>query len=48
MIAREVKHLMYRLKNEEKFDKFEEVVAFKGIICEKKGQGEYLLKRIFK
>ena len=48
MIAREVKHLMYRLNNEGKLDKFEEVVAFKGIICEKKGQGEYLLKRVFR
>ena len=48
MIATEVKHLMYRLKNEGKLDKFEEVVAFKGIICEKKGQGEYLFKRVFK
>ena len=48
MIATEVKHLMYRLKNEGKLDKFEEVVAFKEIICEKKGQGEYLFKRVFK
>ena len=48
MIATEVKHLMYRLKNEGKLDKFEEVVAFKGIICEKKGQGEYLFKGVFK
>ena len=47
MTARAVKHLMYRLKNEEILDKFEEVVAFKGIIWEK-GQGKYLLKRIFK
>ena len=36
MIATEVKHLMYKLNNEGKLDKFEEVVAFKGIICEKK------------
>ena len=48
MIATEVKHLMYRLKNEGKLDKFDEVLAFKGIICKKNGQGEYVLQRVFK
>ena len=48
MIATEVKHLMYRFNNEGKLDKFDELVALKGIICEKKGQGEYVLKKVLK
>ena len=44
MIAGEVKHLMYRLKNEGKLDKFEEVLAFKGIICEKKDRENICLE----
>ena len=39
MIATEVKHLMYRFNNEGKLDKFDELVALKGMICEKKRTG---------
>ena len=48
MIATEVKHLMHRFNNEGKLDKFDKLVALKGIICEKKGQGEYVLKKVLK
>ena len=47
-VATDIKHMIYRFKNDGIIGKFDEVVAFKGILCEKKGQGEYRLKTVFK
>ena len=46
-LFREVKHLMYRFDSEGKLSAFEEIIAYKGIICEKRGQGRYKLKKAF-
>ena len=45
-IAKEIKDLMHRLNNEGKLDKFDEIVAYGNILCEKKGQGQYILKQV--
>ena len=45
-IAKEVKDLMHRLNNEGKMDKFDEIVTFENILCEKKGQGKYVLNQV--
>ena len=47
-VAREIKLLMYRFKNEGRLAQFDKIVAFKGILCEKKGEKEYCLKKIFR
>ena len=47
-IAKEVKDLMYTLNNEGNLRKFDEIIAFGGILCEKKGEGEYSLNMVFK
>ena len=46
-IAGEVKDLLYRHTNEDNMRKFDNIVAFGGILCEKKGGGEYCLKQVF-
>ena len=46
-IAKEVKDFMYKLNNEGKLGKFDEIFTFGSIICEKKGEGEYCLKQVF-
>ena len=46
-IARDVKDLMYRLKNEGNLRKFEEIIAFGGVLCEQQGIREYRLKKVF-
>ena len=46
-LAREVKDLLYRLSNKDNMRKFDDVVAFGGILCEKKGGGECCLKQVF-
>ena len=46
-IAKEVKDLMYTLVNEGNLRKFDEIIAFGGILCEKKGEGEYNLNKVF-
>ena len=46
-IAREVKDLLYRLSNDDNIRKFDEIIAFGSILCEKKGGGEYCLKQVF-
>ena len=46
-IARDVKDLMYTLNNEGNLRKFEEIIAFEGVLCEKQGIGEYRLKKVF-
>ena len=43
--AKEVKDLMYTLSNEGNLRKFDEIIAFGGILCEKKGEGEYNLNK---
>ena len=48
LVASEIKHLMYRFNNEGRLAQFDKVVTLKGIICEKKDEGEYCLRRIFK
>ena len=48
MIAKEVKDLMYRFNNEGRLDKFDEIIPLKGILCQKIGNGEYSLKKVFK
>ena len=35
------------LNNEENLRKFDEIIAFGGILCEKKGEGEYSLNKVF-
>ena len=47
-IAREVKDLLYRFHNEGNLRKFDEIIAFGGVVCEKKAGGEYLFKQIFR
>ena len=46
-MAKEVKDLIYRLRNEGNLKKFDEIIAFGGILCEKKGVDEYCLKQVF-
>ena len=46
-IAREVKDLLYRLRDEGNLRKFDEIIAFGSVLCEKKGGGEYCLKQVF-
>ena len=46
-IAKDIKDLMYMLNNERNLHKFDEIIAVGGILCEKKGEGEYSLKKIF-
>ena len=46
-IAKDVKDLMYTLNNEGNLRKFEEIIAIGGVLCEKQGTGEYILKKVF-
>ena len=46
-IAKDVKDLMYTLSNEGNLRKFEEIIAIGGVLCEKQGTGEYILKKVF-
>ena len=46
-LAQEVKHWMIRLSNEGNLKKFDEVVAHKGILCKKIGEGEYIFQKVF-
>ena len=46
-VAREIKQLMHRFNNEGKLSKFDEIIAHKGILCEKIADGEYRLKKPF-
>ena len=43
-MAHEIKNLLYRYKNENKLNVFDEIIAYKGIICEKIQEGEYRFK----
>ena len=45
-IASEVKKLLYRFKHENRMKKFDEIVCFGDILCEKVGE-EYRLKCVF-
>ena len=45
-VAREIKHLMYRFKNEGRLAQFDKIVAFKGILCEKRERRNIALKKI--
>ena len=47
-VATDVKQMIYRFNDDGTFGKFEEIVAFKGILCERKQHGEYRLKTVFK
>ena len=47
-MAKEVKDLIYRLRNEGNLKKFDEIIAFGGILCEKKGVDEYCLKQVLR
>ena len=38
---------MYRLNNEGNLHKFDEIVAYGGILCVKKGEGEYIFQNVF-
>ena len=46
-LAQEIKHWMIMLNNECNLEKFDEVIAFKGILCEKSGEGEDKFHRVF-
>ena len=46
-IAKDVKDLMYTLNNDGNLRKFDEIIAFGGFLCEKKGVGEYSLNKVF-
>ena len=45
-VANDVKILMYRLKNEGKLQKYDEIVGFKGVVCAKIGTGEYKFNEV--
>ena len=47
-MAHEIKGLMIRYKNENKLNKFDELIAYKGILCKKIGDGKYQFKIILK
>ena len=46
-VARDVKDLMYRFNNEANLAKFDKIVAWKGILCQKICEGKYSLKKVF-
>ena len=46
-VARDIKLLMHRFNNEGKISKFDEIVAYNGIVCKKKAEGEYCLTTVF-
>ena len=46
-LATEVKQLMFRFHSEGNSSKFEEIVAYKGVLCEKVGEEEYRLNSVF-
>ena len=46
-IAQEVKNWMFRLNNEGNLSKFDELLAYKGILCKKISDGEYRLNKAF-
>ena len=46
-VASEIKKWMFRYNNEHKLHVFENIVAYKGVLCEKMQEGEYRIKIIF-
>ena len=46
-VARDVKLLMYRFRNEDKLSKFDEIVAFKAVVCKKQFGSEYCLRKVY-
>ena len=46
-LAQEMKQWMIRLSNEGNLKIFDEVVAHKGILCKKIGEGEYRFQKVF-
>ena len=47
-MAYDIKQLMFRYNNEGKLSKFDNIIGYQGILCEKIQEGEYRLKKIFK
>ena len=45
-MALEIRHHLFRFKNENKLPIFDEIIAYKGILCEKIQEGEYRFKII--
>ena len=46
-VATEVKRLLHRLNEEGKLSIFDKIVAHQEILCERVGEGEYRLKKVF-
>ena len=47
-MAFEVKHHLYRFKNENKIRIFDKIIAYQAILCEKLHDGEYIFKVLLK
>ena len=43
-MALEIKHHLFRFKNENKLPSFDKIIAYQGILCEKIQEGEYQFK----
>ena len=43
-MALEIKHHLYRFKNENRLQNFDREIAYQGILCEKIQEGEYRFK----
>ena len=46
-VAFEIKQLMFRYNHENNITKFDKIVAYQGILCEKIQEGEYRVNKIF-
>ena len=47
-MALEIKHHLFRFKNENKLQTFDNIIAYQGILCEKIHDGEYIFKVLLK
>ena len=45
-MASDIKQLMFRYNNENNLDRFDKIIAYQGILCEKVQDGEYRLNKI--
>ena len=46
-LAREVRQFIFRFTNEGNLKKFDEILTFKGILCEKVAEEDYRIKPVF-
>ena len=47
-MALEIKHHLFRFKNDNKLQTFDKIIAYQGILCEKIQEGEYRFKVLLK